>query len=44
MARYGELLASYVLALEDMGITSKADLKKIFRENAAKFYRLKLND
>ncbi|TPX38102.1 hypothetical protein SmJEL517_g00339 [Synchytrium microbalum] len=43
-ARYGELLASFVLALEDIGITSKADLRKIFRENCAKFYKLKLSD
>ncbi|TPX38353.1 hypothetical protein SmJEL517_g00340 [Synchytrium microbalum] len=43
-ARYGELLASYVLSLEDMGVTSKADLRKIFRENCARFYKLTLTD
>ncbi|KAI9013718.1 hypothetical protein DFJ74DRAFT_771581 [Hyaloraphidium curvatum] len=40
MARYGELLASYVIVAKEMGL-GKEDLKKLFRDNARKFYRIK---
>lgn len=39
MSQYGELLAAFVLVLQEMGV-SKEDMKKIFHDNAKTFYRI----
>lgn len=39
MARYGELLAAFVIVAQKMGL-SKDDMKKLFHDNAKRFYRI----